>query len=86
MRLQSKVETLARRALCPVEARTYHPHITLGRFPAPPFAETARLERAVAMGAGFTAGPWEVTELVLWQSHLGGKSPRYEPLARYPLT
>lgn len=85
MRLQAKAETIARRAGCPVDSRTYLPHITLGRFPPPPFPETARLERAIAMGAAFAAGPWRVTDLTLWQSHLTGKHPRHEVLARYPL-
>ena len=84
-RLQARVEQLARRAGCPVEARKFVPHVTLGRFAPPRFSETARLERAVALGAGFDAGAWEVTELVLWRSHAGAKSAHYEALARYPL-
>ncbi|MBN8630306.1 MAG: RNA 2',3'-cyclic phosphodiesterase [Rhodobacterales bacterium] len=85
MHLQARVETIARRAGCPVDARKFTPHVTLGRFspPAPP--DAMRLERAVAMGAGFRTDPWEVAELTLWRSHLTGKAPRYEVLARYPL-
>ena len=83
--LQAKVESIARRAGCPIAARKYLPHVTLGRFPPPPPADAMRLERAVAMGAGFRTEPWEVTELTLWRSHLTGKSPHYEVLARYPL-
>lgn len=83
--LQAKVETIARRAGCPVDARKFTPHVTLGRFPPPPPADAIRLERAVALGQGFRTGPWEVGELVLWQSHLAGKGPHYEVLARYPL-
>lgn len=84
IRLQAKVETIARRAGCPIDARTFVPHVTLGRFPPPDPPDIARLERAVAMGAGFRTEPWKVTELTLWQSHLG-KSALYEVLARYPL-
>ena len=83
--LQTKVETIARRAGCPIDSRNFTPHVTLGRFPTPPPAETARLERAVAMGAGFRTDPWPVTELTLWQSLLTGKAPHYQVLARYPL-
>jgi RNA 2',3'-cyclic 3'-phosphodiesterase len=83
--LQTKVETIARRAGCPIAARRFTPHVTLGRFPPPPFAETARLERAIAMGAGFRTDPWQVDALCLWQSHLIGKGPRYDLLMRYPL-
>lgn len=85
MHLQAKVETVARRAGCLIDARKFVPHVTLGRFPPPDPADTARLERAVAMGAGFRTDPWEVSELTLWRSHLTGKGPHYEVLARYPL-
>jgi 2'-5' RNA ligase len=32
----------------------------------------------------FAAGPWEVRDMVLWQSHLGPRGSRYDELARYP--
>lgn len=85
MRLQAKAETIARRAGCPVDRRRFTPHVTLGRFPPPAFPETARLERAVAMGAMFRTDPWHVEDIVLWRSHLTGKAQQYEVLARYPL-
>lgn len=85
IRLQAKVETIARRAGCRNEARKYAPHVTLGRFPVPDLADRLRLERAVAMGAGFRTEAWRVEELVLWQSHLTGKAPRYQALSRYRL-
>jgi 2'-5' RNA ligase len=85
MQLQSKLETIARRAGCPIDRRRFTPHVTLGRFPPPPFPEAARLERAIAMGAAFRSDPWQVEEFVLWRSHLKGKGPQYEDLARYPL-
>ncbi|OYW60531.1 MAG: 2'-5' RNA ligase [Rhodobacterales bacterium 12-65-15] len=85
LRLQTKVETIARRAGCPIDARKFTPHVTLGRFPPPPPPDQARLEHAIAMGAGFRAGPWVVDEVVLWQSHLLARGPEYQVLARYPL-
>lgn len=85
LHLQAKVETIARRAGCPVDGRKFTPHVTLGRFPPPPPAEAMRLERAIAMGQGFRTDPWDVTELTLWQSHLSAKGARYDVLARYPL-
>jgi RNA 2',3'-cyclic 3'-phosphodiesterase len=85
LHLQTKVETIARRSGCPIDARRFTPHVTLGRFPPPAFAETARLERAIALGAGLRSDPWQVTELTLWQSHRTGRGPHYEPIARYPL-
>lgn len=83
--LQAKVETIARRAGCGIDGRKFAPHVTLGRFPVPPPGDRFRLERAVAMGAGFRSDPWRVDALVLWQSHLAAKAPRYQVLARYPL-
>ncbi|MFN6925743.1 MAG: RNA 2',3'-cyclic phosphodiesterase [Tabrizicola sp.] len=85
IRLQARVEGIARRVGCPVDARKFLPHVTLGRFHPPPSADAMRLERAVAQGATFRTDPWEVTELVLWRSHLTGKRSHYEALARYPL-
>lgn len=85
MHLQTKVETVARRAGCPIDARRFVPHVTLGRFQPPSPPDAARLERAVATGGTFRSEPWQVDELVLWRSHLTGKGPRYEVLARYPL-
>jgi 2'-5' RNA ligase len=86
MHLQAKVEVIARRAGCKVDARKFMPHVTMGRFPPPPPTDAMRLERAVAMGQGFRTDPWEVSELTLWQSHLTGKGPHYEVLVRYPLS
>jgi 2'-5' RNA ligase len=83
--LQAKVEIIARRAGCPIDGRKFVPHVTLGRFKTPAPEDILRLERAVALGAGFRSEPFAVTEVTLWQSHLGGKGPRYDVLARYPL-
>ncbi len=83
--LHDRAATAARLAGCQVEARRFVPHVTLGRFPPPARTEAMRLERGVIEGAGFNAGPWEVTDFALWQSHLGPKGPRYDELARYPL-
>lgn len=85
-RLQSKAERAAAEAGCKVEARRFVPHVTLGRFPPPPFPETARLERAIADGSAFRTDPWQVTEIVLWQSRLGHGTAHYEVLAEYPLS
>lgn len=86
MALQAKVETAARRAGAAPEARRFIPHITLGRFAPPPPEASFRLERAVALGAGFALPAFEAREMVLYESLLSGKAPRYSVLARYPLT
>ena len=86
IRLQARCEAAARLAGLDTEHRRFSPHVTLGTFRPPGFAETAALERAVAAGADFRAGPWEVAEMVLWQSHLGPQGARHEELARYPFS
>ncbi|HLQ19373.1 MAG TPA: RNA 2',3'-cyclic phosphodiesterase [Tabrizicola sp.] len=86
LHLQAKVEGIARRSGCPIDARKVTPHVTLGRFQPPPPVDAMRLERAIAMGQGFRTEAWEVTELTLWQSHLTGKGPHYQVLTRYPLS
>lgn len=82
--LQARLAAISRRAGCPIDARKFAPHVTLGRIPYPGATEALRLERAVAL-APFQAGPWPVRDLVLWQSHPGRKSGRHDELARYPL-
>ncbi len=86
MRLQAKVEQAARRAGLDPEHRRYSPHVTLGHFRPPGFAQTAALERAVADGAGFRAGPWPVGGMCLWESHLSPQGARHDLLARYPFS
>ncbi len=81
--LQQKAAGAARRAGIVIPHRRFVPHVTLGRFPPPPPAEAMRLERAIAAGAGFTAGPWQVRDMVLWQSTPGRAGHRYDELARY---
>jgi len=85
LRIQAKVESIARRAGCPLDARKFTPHVTLGHFPPPAPPDRARLERAVVMGAGFRTQPWLVDRVVLWQSQPHASGTRHEVLARYPL-
>lgn len=81
--LQARAEHAARAAGATPEHRRFTPHVTLGRFSPLKGPNAAPLERAIAEIA-FTAGPWPVTGMVLWQSHLGLKGSRYEELGRYP--
>ena len=81
--LQLRVGNIARQEGLDLPHRRFVPHITLGRFPRPDPAMQMRLERAIAEGAGYRAGPWRVEEMVLWQSELTGAGPRYTALARY---
>ncbi len=67
----------------PPEERAFSPHLTLGR---------ARDGRGAPGLAGALAGagqveptPWRATELVLFESHLSPRGPRYEAVARVAL-
>ena len=67
----------------PPEDRPFSPHLTLGR---------ARESRGAPGLAGALAGvaqtepaPWRATELVLFESHLSPRGPRYEAIARVAL-
>jgi 2'-5' RNA ligase len=67
----------------PPGERPFSPHLTLAR------ARDARgapgLAAALAQAAEAPAAPWRAGEVILFQSHLSPKGPRYEPLARAPL-
>ena len=85
MRLQEKLETAVRRAGIETEHRRFVPHVTLGRFRPPGIEERMRIERAVASGSDFHAGPMPVGEIVMFESIRSAAGSRYEALARYPL-
>lgn len=85
MRLQAKVAQVAVRAGVRVPARSYAPHVTLGRLPHLPPDEVGRLERAVVAQQAFRAGPWLVAESGLYASHGKVRGPKYEMLNSYPL-
>jgi 2'-5' RNA ligase len=64
----------------PVEDRPFRPHLTLGRWPPRRPADGTLPERL----AGYRGPPWPVTEVRLWESHLGPK-PTYETVAAWPV-
>jgi 2'-5' RNA ligase len=67
----------------PPEERAFAPHLTLGRSRdprgAPGFAP------ALTLAAAADPIPWRVADLVLFESHLSPKGPRYEAILRAPL-
>ncbi|MBK1636372.1 RNA 2',3'-cyclic phosphodiesterase [Rhodovulum adriaticum] len=83
--LQARVAQAARTAGVQVEARRFVPHVTLAYVNA---ARTgrARLARAVAGGAAFAAGPFQVHGFALYRSDLGRGPARHAELAQYPLS
>jgi 2'-5' RNA ligase len=79
--LRQKVEAACEAAGLGRETRRFTPHVTL-----------ARLGRASGPIGGWLssfgdvrAGPWEVTEFVLYESHLGHTGSFYEPVTRFAL-
>lgn len=79
--LHRKIDRAIVRAGQPPERRTYLPHITIARIGN----AGALVEPWLAMHAGLTSEPFAVTQLELFESHLGQRGARYETLARYPL-
>jgi RNA 2',3'-cyclic 3'-phosphodiesterase len=67
----------------PPEARPFSPHLTMGRSREPRGA--AGLGGALAATAVATGVPWRATEVVIVESHLSPKGPRYEAIARAAL-
>jgi len=84
--LAALVQDLGRR-LAPLgfapEARPFSPHLTLGR--AREGRGAPGLAGALAEAAQGEGAPWRAAEVVLFESHLSPRGPRYEALARAPL-
>ncbi len=77
--LQRRVERACRRAGLQPETRGYRPHVTLARLPrsAGPIGEW------LAAHGTLRAGPWQVGDFTLYESHLRPEGPLYRPLAGY---
>ncbi|BDG04063.1 RNA 2',3'-cyclic phosphodiesterase [Anaeromyxobacter oryzae] len=67
----------------PPEARAWSAHLTVGRARDPRGAPG--LAGALASQAEGDGVPWRVADVVLFESHLSPKGPRYEALARAAL-
>ncbi len=67
----------------PPEARPFAPHLTLGR--ARDGRGAPGMGGALAEAALADGNAWRVAEVVLFESHLSPKGPRYEAIARAPL-
>ena len=81
--LAAKVERACVAAGLEPEHRAFHPHITLARFnrrSAPAAQDFIARTRTLA------SPPFEVTSLILYQSHLSRHGAHYEPVAEYALS
>jgi 2'-5' RNA ligase len=68
----------------PPEERPFSAHLTLGR--ARDTRGAPGLAGALAHAAEAPPAPWRAAEVVLFESHLSPRGPRYEPLARAPFS
>ncbi len=62
-----------------IEARRFHPHLTLGRVRSIPEGP-GQLAGLIKQHADFEAGPMMVSEVTVFSSELGREGPRYESL------
>ncbi len=65
------------------EERPFSAHLTLGR--ARDGRGAPGLAGALAHAAEAGGTPWRASDVVLFESHLSPKGPRYEPILRVPL-
>ena len=82
-RLRSLVNQLDRRLEAlglPLETRSFSPHLTLGRV-----RPGGTMDREL-LTMDFTTEPFQVSEIVLYESRLTPAGPIYTPLKKFPLT
>ena len=81
--LKGEVDKALRLAGIDVGYKRYIPHVTLARLQD---VQRDALDRFMETHHGLAAGPFEVNEFVLYESHQGPNGYHYEPLGRYALT
>ena len=79
--LAARLAAAARALRLAVEDRPFRPHLTLGRWRPGQPADGTLTDRL----AGYRGPAWPVTEVRLWESHLGPK-PTYDVVAEWPVT
>jgi RNA 2',3'-cyclic 3'-phosphodiesterase len=78
--LAGRLAAAARTLGLPVEDRPFRPHLTLGRWRPGRPADGTMTDRL----ADYRGPAWPVTEVRLWESHLGPR-PTYETVAAWPV-
>jgi 2'-5' RNA ligase len=78
--LAGRLSEAARALRLPVEDRPFRPHLTLGRWRPGQPADGTLTDRLT----GYRGASWPVTEVRLWESHLGPK-PTYDTIAAWPV-
>jgi RNA 2',3'-cyclic 3'-phosphodiesterase len=82
--LAESIESAAVHAGFAREARTYSPHLTIGR--ARDLRGWHRIRRVLEQASNHDFGSAEIGEMILYRSILGGEASQYLELARYRLT
>lgn len=83
--LQTEITSATHNYGDPPEDRPFKPHLTIARLKEPDRGQITDLEQAISRGFQIDQ-PWQVTELLLMQSHLSPAGSTYEPLATVPLS
>ena len=87
--LQKAVAEAVARKNYPSDAKAFHPHVTLGRFPPQKSADPSSMDHALNHMLGhyktWHAGPFAVTEAVAFASTTARDGPAYATLVRAPL-
>jgi 2'-5' RNA ligase len=78
--LAKRLARTARRLRLEVEDRPFRPHLTIGRWRPGRPGDGDLPDRL----ADYRGPEWPVTEVRLWESHLG-PDPTYDLLAAYPV-
>jgi RNA 2',3'-cyclic 3'-phosphodiesterase len=79
--LRAKVELACQAAGLGLETRRFTPHITLARLGP----DAGGIGDWLAGFGDLKAGPWDVTEFILYESHLGHTGAFYEPVTAFAL-
>jgi 2'-5' RNA ligase len=79
--LNAKVERACQTAGLEPERRAFHPHITLARWKG----RVHGLDRFLECNSGLSSEPWEASEFLLFESHLGQGGAHYKEVEIYPL-
>jgi 2'-5' RNA ligase len=80
--LAAKAERACQQAGLEPERRAFHPHVTLARWKG---RRTREVQAFLERTAGLCSDAFEVTEFILFESHLSRHGAHYEEVANYAL-
>jgi len=80
--LAAKIERACQKVGLEPERRAFHPHITLARWKG---RRTREVQDFLERTSGLSSEPFNVSEFILFESHLSRHGAHYEEVASYPL-